>query len=729
MRKKRLKLPVSKRCTKVPIIMQLEALECGAASLAMILAYYDKWLPLEQVRYDCGVSRDGSNAKNILKVARKYGLIAKGYRYEPNALKNDGKFPCIIHWNFNHFVVLNGFKGNKAIINDPARGIVKVSMEEFDKSFTGICLMFSPGEDFEPSGKPKSIIKFAKKRMKGTSVAVTFVVFTTILSSLFGMVSPAMNRIFLDRLLTGKNINWFHPFMYSLLFFSIVQIVVAWIQAIYSLKINGKMAVIGSASYFWKILNLPMNFFSQRMAGDLQQRQEDNSTIVGNLVNTIAPLFLNTIMMIFYLIVMFRYSVLLAMIGFSSCMINLLVSRYISRKRINITRVQMRDAGKLASVTVSGIDMIETIKASGAENEFFRKWAGYQASVNTQTVRFLKLNLYLGLIPTFVNTFAYIIVFMLGVWLTINGEFTVGMIMAFQGFLTSFTKPADTLISAGQTIQEMRTQMERVEDVMEYPEDLNIVGKNNIKDEIITEYDKLSGNVEIKNITFGYSKLSDPLINDFSLSLKTGSRVAFVGPSGCGKSTIAKLISGLYKPWEGQILFDDKTISEIDRCVFTGSLAVVDQDIILFEDTITNNIKMWDSSIEDYEMIMAARDAKIHVDIMQREGGYNYRIIDGGRDLSGGQRQRIEIARVLAQDPTIIIMDEATSALDAKTEYEVVKSIKDRGITCIVIAHRLSTIRDCDEIIVMDKGKVVQRGTHDELYAIEGLYRDLISNE
>lgn len=726
MKKQNIKQPITKGYAKVPVVMQMEALECGAASLTMILAYYDKWLPLEQVRADCGVSRDGSNAKNVLKAARSYGMIAKGYRYEPEELRKCGKFPCIIHWNFNHFVVLDGFKGNKAVLNDPAKGNYTVSMETFDESFTGICLMFEPGEDFEPGGRPKSVLSFAKKRLVGTGVALAFVVLTTIITSLTEIINPVFSRIFLDRLLTGQNPDWFLPFMAALTGFSLLQIVVAWIKAVYSLRINGKMAVVGSTSYMWKVLRMPMEFFSQRMAGDIQGRMAANASIAETLVNTFAPLVLNTVMMFFYLVVMLRYSIPLTMIGVASIVINLLVSNIISKKRINITRVQMRDSGKLAGATVAGIEMIETIKASGAENGFFEKWAGYQASVNTQSVRYARLNQYFGLIPTFVSSVANTAVLMLGVWLTLQGEFTVGMIMAFQGFLTSFSGPATTLISAGQTIQEMRTKMERIEDVMEYPTDVNYSEEE--FDENV-EYGKLTGNVEIKNLTFGYSRLAEPLIKDFNLTLKPGSRVAFVGSSGCGKSTIAKLISGLYQPWEGEILFDGKKMSEIDRSVFTGSLAVVDQDIILFEDTIANNIKMWDTSIEDFEMIMAARDASLHEDIMQRDGGYNYKLIEGGRDFSGGQRQRMEIARVLAQDPTIIILDEATSALDAKTEYEVVKSIKDRGITCIVVAHRLSTIRDCDEIIVMDRGNVVQRGTHEELYAQEGLYRQLVSNE
>lgn len=719
-------MPVSgNKVAKVPVVMQLEALECGAASLTMILGYYQKWIPLDKVRTDCGVSRDGSNAKNIMKAARSYGLETKAYRLEPQVLKENGEFPCIIHWNFNHFVVLDGFKKDKAILNDPARGIVEVSMETFDESFTGVCLFFEPGENFVADGKPKSILQFAAKRLQGTGSAFVFIVITSVISSLMSIIAPGFSRVFVDRLLSGVNPDWGIPFLIGLAGISAIQIIMAWVDSVYTLRINGKMAVVGSTSFMWKVLRLPMEFFSQRYAGDIQNKHSTNEAIAGQLVNTFAPLLLQAGMAVFYLVVMVRFSLLLSLVGMSSIAINVYVSRLISQKRMNIVRVMMKDSGKLASATVSGIEMVETIKASGAENGFFKKWAGYQAAVNAQTVNMTRINDRYGMIPGIVSSIANTIIQMLAVYLIMNGKFTVGMLTAFQSYMSSFSAPAQTFLGAGQTLMEMRTQMEQVEDVMEYPEDPALAGEAVETD----SYEKLSGHIELKNITFGYARLSDPLIKDFSMTLEPGSRVAFVGSSGCGKSTLSKLISGLYQPWSGEILYDGKPLKDINRSVFTSSLAVVDQEIILFEDTIANNIKMWDNSIEDFEMIMAARDAQIHEDIIQRDGGYQHKLIEGGKNFSGGQRQRLELARVLAQDPTIIILDEATSALDARTEYNVVKAIKDRGITCIIVAHRLSTIRDCDEIIVLDHGDVVERGTHQELYAKGGMYTELVSNE
>lgn len=712
---------------KVPVIMQMEALECGAACLAMILAYHGKWLPLEKVRVDCGVSRDGSNLKDISDAANAYGLEVSAYRCGLDDVKTL-TFPAIIHWNFNHFVVLNGFKKNKAVINDPARGTVEVPIKYFDQAFTGIIVCFEKTDAFVPGGKKKRVLSFAKKRLRSTLVPFIFVILTGLLGTFIGIVNPVFTRIFMDKILSKENPEWLMPVLFSMVAFVLFQIIVQIINIIYMLKIKGKLAIVANSMFMWHVLRLPMHFFSQRQIGDIAMRQSSNEKIAEVLIQSLAPIFLNTIMLVFYFFMVINISWPLTILGLSAVIINMFLANYISKKRINITRAQLRDAGKLASSTVSGIEMIETIKSAGAENGFFEKWSGYQASVNSSIVRFSKLNEYIGAVPGVVQGLANMAVLLIGAMFIMQGKngFTAGVLIMFQGYLSKFIEPLEAFRGIGQQIQEMRTDMERIEDVMNYEPDVNY---DDIKFDETAEYTKLTGEMQMKNITFGYKPLGEPLIKDFNLTLKPGSTVAFVGASGCGKSTLAKLISGLYRPWSGEITFDGVDASQINREIFTSSVAVVDQDIILFEDTIADNIKMWDKSIDETKMAVAAKDAHIHEDIMLKDGGYGHTVLEGGKNFSGGQRQRLEIARTLAKDPTIIILDEATSALDARTEHEVIKSITDRGVTCIIVAHRLSTIRDCDEIIVLEKGQVVERGTHDELFAKGGVYTQLITTE
>lgn len=720
MKENTIKKPIEKGVAKVPVIMQLEELECGAACLCMVLGYYHKWIPIEEVRNTCGVSRDGVSAGNILRAARFYGLNASGYRCPVSTLMKNVTFPCIAFVHGCHFIVVCGVKNGMIYVNDPAKGNDKYTEKEFDEIFNNILIQFSPSESFQPSGKPKSMLSYVKKRLKGTTVAIVFACLTGIIASMIGVISPAFSRVFLDYLLPGENPQWVWPFLILLAIFDFVQIIMTGLQSVYSLRINGKMAVIGNSTFMWKIFKMPIQFFSQRRAGDIQQRQASNATIASTLIETFAPLFLNLLMMLFYLGVMLKYSWILTMIGLFSMSVNILLSQYIAKKRINITRVSMKESANLASTTIIGIDMIESLKSTGAENGFFTKWAGIQANANAQQVQYAKTDVYLSMIPQFITTVTNYLILLSGAWLIMSGEFTIGKLMAFQGFLGSFMSPAITLVDTGRTLQEMRTNMERIDDVMEYPDE------NIFSEKTDSIYQPLSGKIEMKDVVFGYNILSKPLIENFNLSIEPGQSIAIVGDSGCGKSTISKLLSGIYEPWSGKILFDGKPLKEIYKGVFRSSVAVVDQDITLFEGTIADNIRMWDLNVDDMAIIQASKDAQFHDDVMKRPHGYKGKLQEDGRDLSGGQRQKLEIARALASNPSILIMDEATSALDAKNEYEVLQAVKKRNITCIMIAHRLSTIRSCDKICVMESGKIQGIGTHEELMENNALYQNLV---
>ena len=702
---------------KVPVVVQMETVECGAACLSMILAYYGKWLSLEQLRTDCGVSRDGSNARCIVQAARRHGLDAHGYRADISHLEH--MTPAIIHWNYNHFVVFKGFDGGLAYINDPGIGSIAVSMEDFNRSYTGVAITASPTDQFKPQGHQTSILHYVRENIRGVSDAFIFTLIMGILTAFAGMLYPLFSQVFMDDIITGKNEEWTVPFFVGMGALVVFHFLLAFLDNVYGRRFSGSMSLKGNTRFLWHALNLPMEFFAQRYVGDIVQRQSLNETITTTLVRILAPYAINILLLIVYVVVMARYSFLLTLMGLMSVALNIYVVRKESELRNNLSRAMEQTEGKFYGITMSCVDNIESIKAAGAERKFFEFWAGYFARRNNQEVAFEARSFS----PYVFGHVANALVLILGAALILYGDFSIGMLMAFQGFMAEFMRPAMGLMQGSTTVIELRSQMERIDDVIAYPTEKWSDDANEAHGA------KMGGMFEMKNVTFGYSPTSEPLIKDFSMKLEPGKSVALVGTSGCGKSTIAKLVAGLYEPWSGDILFDGRKRSEISHEEYVNSVAVIDQHVVLFDDTISENLKMWDHSIEDFTMTMACIDSGIRNDIISRPRGFNTKLVKGGGNFSGGQRQRMEIATALAREPILLVMDEATSALDTVTEREVMQNIRQCGASLIVIAHRLSTVRDCDEIIVMDHGQIAERGTHDELMSRDGIYKKLMTND
>ena len=704
---------------KVPMVMQMESVECGAASLSMILAYYGKWLPLEQVREACSVSRDGSSMKNILLAAKMYGLEPSAYKVSAENLA--GMEPAIIHWNFEHFVVFKGMRKGKAHLNDPGIGPVEIPMDEFRRSFTGVAMTFKLTDRFQPSGQPTNILSYIKRNLSGANEAFWLTFIFTLLLAVVTLTLPLFTRVFFDEILSGRNAQWATIFFCLMTALALFNFIVTLWQQRYSKRIAGQLALRGNINYLRHLLRLPMNFFAMRFVGDLQQRQRLNETITHSLVEVLAPQAINVTLLVLYLILMLSYNYVLTLIGVAAALVNLAVVHHYAGQRLNMVRSTQQSMGKYYSATVSCLENIESIKAAGAEEGFFQYWSGLWSRMFNKQREMHVQQSEMSLLPTLTSNLLTMAVLLVGAWYILQGDLSVGMLMAFQGFMTAFMAPVEKIVNAGQQLLEMRSQIERVDDVMKYPEDQHADGEH-------SEEGKLLGELELRDVTFGYNRTQPPLIDHFNLHLRAGESVAFVGSSGCGKSTLAKLISGLYKPWSGEILFDGRPIESISSDELTNSIAVVDQNIVLFDDTLSQNIRMWDHSIEDFVILMACSDAQVHSDVINRPEGLATKVVRGGKNFSGGQCQRFEIATALAREPMILIMDEATSALDPTTEDLVMRHIREMGITQIVVAHRLSTIRDCDQIIVMEAGHVVQQGTHEQLMQQDGLYRQLMEN-
>ncbi len=715
------------RRVKTPTVLQMEAVECGAAALAIVMAYLGRYVPLEELRQECGVSRDGSKASNVLRAARRYGLEAKGYKYEQLDKLYEIQLPAILFWNFNHFVTLEGFKGKKVYINDPAQGPRVVTLEELDGAYSGVVLTFKPGPEFKPGGSSPSMMDALRRRLVGSESALAYVVICGLLLVIPGLVIPTFTRVFIDDYLVGGQMWMIQPLLVAMVATLLVHGTLTWLQKFFLLRLETKLALTNSSSFFNHILRLPAAYFGQRYAGEIGGRVAINDKVASVVSGKLATTAIDAVMTVFYAGLMLMYDVTLTLVVIALALLNVAAVKLAARLRTDASRRLQVEQGKLQGTAMSGLKMIETLKATGSEPEFFGRWSGYHAKALNTEQQLGVISQFVSTSPPFVQNLSTMAVLMLGGLEVMNGNLTVGMLVAYQTLLGSFTRPLNSFVDFGSQLQELQADMNRLDDVLRYPQDPQYAGDAKLAPPDSRKI-KLAGKVELRGVTFGYSPLDPPLIEDFNLTIAPGRRVALVGASGSGKSTVAKLVSGLYEPWQGQVLFDDLPRKELPRRLVVNSLGVVDQDIFLFGGTITENVTMWDPTIPPVRVASACKDGAISDVIETRDRGYKSEVQEGGGNFSGGQCQRLEIARALVGEPTIMIMDEATSALDPSTEATIDESMRRRGCTCIIIAHRLSTIRDCDEIVVLEYGKIVQRGTHDEMKDVDGPYKRLISH-
>ncbi|BAZ65531.1 ABC transporter-related protein [Fischerella sp. NIES-4106] len=752
---------------RTPTLLQMEAVECGAASLGIILGYYGRIVPLAKLRQDCGVSRDGSKATNVLAAARSYGLNAKGFKTDLDGLR-EMECPYIVFWNFNHFLVVEGFSKDRVYLNDPASGPRHISMQEFSNSFTGVVLVLQPGSEFKRGGRKPSIVGALWQRMRFSVVALIYCVVAGLFLVIPGMAMPAFSQVFVDNILIQGRKEWLNPLIVGILFTALITgfLTLLQLQSLRRMKI--KLSVGMSSQFLWHILHLPVSFYDQRFAGEISSRVQLNDSLAGLLSGKLATTAIAAITVIFYAVIMLQYDVVLTSIGVVFVAFNLLALQWVSRRRVDANMRYQQDQGKVTGVSISGLQSMETLKSSGLESDFFSRWAGYYAKSINAKQEMDVTNQALGVLPSFLSRMVSMLLITVGGLRVIDGHLSIGMLVAFQALMQQFMQPVNNLITLGSSLQEVEGSITRLDDVLRNPTERGAGSggqggqgghgetrraNTNTQFPIPVLYEKpltrlrvasplenprfpipysatkLQGYVELHNVTFGYNKVAAPLIENFNFSLKPGQRVALVGGSGSGKSTIAKMIAGLYEPWEGEILFDGQPRSEIPRQVLVNSLALVEQDIFLFAGSVRENLTLWDTTVPESNLIRACKDAAIHDIVISLPGGYGAELLEGASNLSGGQRQRLEIARSLVNNPAILVMDEATSALDTETEKIIDRKLRQRGCTCIIVAHRLSTIRDCDEIIVLERGKVVQRGTHDELKQVEGKYLELIRSE
>lgn len=722
------------RRARTPTILQMQRAECGAACLGIVLGYWGRYERLEALRYACGVSRDGAKASNLLAAARQFGLRAKGFAI--NALEaREVPLPFVAFWKFTHFVVVEGFGKGKVYLNDPASGPRTVSPEHFNEMYSGVLLAFEPAADFRPTAPPPGALESLFARTRGSRRALLFATLASLALFVPGLLVPSFSRVFVDFYLIQGQERWLWPLLFAVAITGVIAGVLHWLVDMTLVRIHTKLSTAWSGQMVWRVLRLPIDYFAHRPGGDVSSRIQSNAWLAWLICGELSSVFMGLLTLLIYAAVMVQYDPWLTLLGVVFGALNIVAFLLVSRRLEDRNQQLHQDRGKAAGILAQGLRSIDTYQASGTEALFFDRWASHQAKITNVLQRIGRDRTLLVAVPPLLALFSTAAVLVVGGFRILEGSLTIGMLVAFQGLMMAFSLPVRRMIQAGAEIQEAQGLLGRLDDVLQQEIDGEFTRGGRLDGEAAgasaMRSRKLGGRVELEKVTFGFSPLDAPLFKDLDLLLEPGSRVALVGPSGSGKSTLGRILTGLVDldpPWSGEVRLDGHRIQDLPREIFRNTVAVVDQEIALFEGTVAENITMWDPTLPESRMVRAAKDACLHDAIAGRPEGYRQQIEEGGRNFSGGERQRIEIARALVGEPGVLLLDEATSALDAQTEARIIANLRRRGCTTILIAHRLSTIRDCDQIFVLDRGEIVQRGTHDELAAADGLYRALLES-